>query len=60
MRAGEADVTISELCAGQATKIVWDGSTEPRRQRGHMKHKKKQNIETCSNWRMCMRVCVCV
>ena len=24
-----------------------------------MKHKKKQNIQTCLNWRMFVRVCVC-
>ena len=30
VRAGEADVTISELYVGQATKIMLDGSTERR------------------------------
>ena len=30
MRAWEADVTVSDLCNGQATKIMLDGSTEPR------------------------------
>ena len=29
VRVGEAHITISELCADQATKIVLDGSAEP-------------------------------
>ena len=30
VRVGEADITISELCASETTKIVLDGSAEPR------------------------------
>ena len=29
VRVGEANITISELCAGQATKIVLNSSAEP-------------------------------
>ena len=57
VRVGETDLTISELCAGQATKIVLDGSAEPCKQMDHMKHKKKQNIFRHIQTKECVYVC---
>ena len=57
VRAGETSNANSLLCVDQATKNVLDGSADPRKQMGHMKHKTKRNIFRHIQTKECVYVC---